>query len=222
MSVVSPSLFRRGAVLALAASTVFALSACATRDDDPAASASATPGATASEGTGATAAPEPGTDPSATPAPSATPDSDAPTASLPVGKTCDAIVTLDDVYAFNQNSTLLDTPVSKPTGVGAEIVRLGGLQCQIQNNSSGTVINISVAKLTATEIEYQKSLAFTSSNPVTTYSPAADEGYFTMGATEGEAQVFTGTYWVALSSSEFTEPGAVEPLASSTLGHLRG
>ena len=54
-----------------------------------------------------------------------------------------------------------------------------------------------------------------------TYSSTPEiEGFFTVEAGSGQVQVFTGTYWVTLSSPAFYEPGDAQTLVEAVLAHL--
>lgn len=163
----------------------------------PAASGSASPGATA------------------TPTPTAT-----PVRSEPVEIACDALLTPDDMYAFNPNISLMTEAAPKADSLAAEIAAMDGLTCQWVNNSSSEIIDIAVAKLAENELTDLKNRAVTESTQVPTYGAPPVEGFFTVVGNEGEAQVFTGSYWLTLRGMSFLEPGDAEQLASAAVAHL--
>jgi hypothetical protein len=54
---------------------------------------------------------------------------------------------------------------------------------------------------------------------VPTYE-GADEGYFRAGSGAGTAIVFVRTYWVVLTSQQFTEPGDAADLVHAVITAL--
>jgi hypothetical protein len=152
---------------------------------------------------------------SATPAPTAT-----PVVSEPVDISCDALLTPDDVYLFNPNVSLVTDGTPKAGSKASEIAEMRGLTCQWVNNSSNAAIDVAVAKLSEAELTDLKNRAVTESEQVPTYAAPPVEGYFTVVENEGEAQVFSGSYWVTLRSVDFFEPGDAEQLAEAVISHL--
>jgi hypothetical protein len=57
----------------------------------------------------------------------------------------------------------------------------------------------------------------TESNSVPTYGV---EGYFAVNGGFGQAQAFTGDYWIVIESRDFAEPGDVTPLMEAVVGAL--
>ena len=140
--------------------------------------------------------------------------------SQPVGATCDELITADDMYNFNPNFSLVEEGAPKPDTKAGTIAGMNGLTCQWVNNTSKETIDIAVAKLSETELTDLKNIAITESSPVPTYGAPPIEGYFMVIGSEGEAQIFTGSYWIAARSVAFFEPGDVEQLATAAMGHL--
>lgn len=171
--------------------------------------------------------PEPSNEPSAsasaTPEPSATPSvepSEAAVMSQPLDITCDELITLDDMYAFNPNVSAVADAAPKKDSKAGVIAGMNGLTCQWINNSSSETIDIAVAKLTDDQLTALKNLAVTESKQVPTYGTPPVEGYFQVIGQEGEAQVFSGSYWVTLRAISFFEPGDAEQLAEAAIEHL--
>lgn len=140
--------------------------------------------------------------------------------SEPVDLTCNELLTPDDVYAFNPNVTFAEDGLPKPDSKAGTIAGMNGLTCQWINNSSNETVDVAVAKLTDDQLTALKNLAVTESTQVPTYSAPPVEGYFTVLSNEGEAQVFSDPYWVALRSTAFFEPGDAEQLAEAALANL--
>ncbi|MFU8945737.1 iron ABC transporter ATP-binding protein [Mycetocola zhadangensis] len=206
-SLLSSPRSNRALALIVAASVGTVLFAGCTPDPAPTASASSTP--------------KPSSSATSEPTPTATVDpTEAPVVSQPVGTTCDALITADDMYNFNPNFSLVEDGAPKADSKAGQIAGMNGLTCQWVNNTSKETIDVAVAKLSDDELTALKNLAITESTPVPTYGAPPIEGYFTVIGSEGEAQIFTGSYWIAVRSVAFFEPGDVEQLATAAMGHL--
>jgi hypothetical protein len=193
-----------GGVLAL-----IALTGCTPEAGTPAATptGSATPGATG----------EPTPAESATPTPTPTPTP----AGTPVALECDQLLTPDEVYAFNPNFGSTDDHKPSKGSAAATAEANDGLACAWLNQTSGEIIEVSVAQPNEVLMTQLMDAAIAQSNPVPTYgTPPAAEGFFTNEDGPGEAQVFTPKYWVALTSTVFFEPGDAEQLVATVVSHL--
>ena len=196
---------RVGSALATGALALIVLAGCAT-GAEPASSASPT----------ATPSTAPAGVATQSPTPTPTPTEDADTA---VTLGCDGVLTPDDVYDFNPNFGT--APGYKPAdGSAAAVATLHkGVACGWSNQTSGDLIEVSVAQPTAATLADLKSQAATSSTSVTTYG-AGVKGYFATADGTGEAQVFSGPYWVAVTSVEFVEARDAETLVAAVVSHL--
>jgi hypothetical protein len=197
------------ATLALVAAAAIALAACS---GSPSSSdgSSASPSATHSSGNGSA---------TTTPTPSSTPSPTGPTpGGTPVNLTCDQILTPQQVYNYNPNFG--DDPGYKPAAgsLAAKAVADKGVACAWLNQTSGVVIQISVAQPDAANLTAQENSAVTTSTAVPTYG--VPQGYFSTA--RGEAQVFTGAYWIAAvaPTTTFTEPGDPAPLIQDVQQNL--
>ncbi|WP_395243652.1 iron ABC transporter ATP-binding protein [Agromyces sp. MMS24-K17] len=203
----SPVQRRTGAAWAVGLLAAIALTGCtagapaATSSADPSGSASPPPGASASA--------------SATPAPSASAEP-----SPPFDVACDALLTPEQVYAFNPNFGAAPDYEPDATAV-VGVVDAEGTACGWLNQTSGEVIEVAVATPSESALTAAGNQAASTSSAVPTYGTPPDvEGYFSRTGTTGTAQVFTGPYWVVLSSTEFFEPGDAAQLAEAVLGNL--
>jgi hypothetical protein len=200
---------RLSLALATGALALIALAGCSA---EPAPSAPSTTSSVPAATDGATAAPE------TTPTPTATPE--APNTPVTLG--CDQVLTPDDVYAFNPNFGT--APDYKPEGgsVAAAALKYDGVACGWLNQTSGEVIAVAVAQPSAARLTQLKDKAIAESTPVPTYgTPPAADGFFKSTAGTGTAQVFSGKYWVTLSSVAFFEPGDAQQLAAAVVSHLQ-
>jgi hypothetical protein len=167
--------------------------------------------------------PEPTRSPTAsgseTPTPSAEPSEPAATpSSTPVDIPCDTLVSLQTMYDFNPNFSLLG-PFTPDAGTpAAEAAAAEGTLCRWQHGTSGNVIDISVASFDKASLEAKANAINSTSTMVPTYGP--DEAYFAVTGGVGEAVVFHGAYWVVVRSVAFFEPGDAEPIVSSVLAAL--
>lgn len=198
---------RVGSALATGALALIVLAGCANGAEpapsvSPTATPSTTPTAVATE----------------SPTPTPTPTAEAADTAITLG--CDGVLTPDDVYDFNPNFGA--APGYKPAdGSAAAVAALHkGVACGWSNQTSGDLIEISVAQPTAATLADLKSQAAKSSTSVTTYG-AGVKGYFKTADGTGEAQVFSGPYWVAVTSVEFVEARDAETLVAAVVSHLQ-
>ena len=203
---------RRRAGLLLAGGALFALllAGCSgVGEPTPTNSAIATSGASADPTTSA----EPASSPTPTPTPEAT--------GSPITQICGDLLTLQDVYDFNPNYG--SAPDYSPTadGLAATAAAHNGLTCGWSNQTSGELIEVSVVAPNDVLMASLKQQADADSQAVPTYgTPPTVDGFFTYSGGSGQAQVFTGTYWITLSTPAFSEPGDAEGLLSVILAHL--
>ena len=134
---------------------------------------------------------------------------------------CDALVTADQLYAFNPN--VGTDPAYEPAA--ANVVALvdedAGTACGFLNQSSGEVIEVAVATPTEASGEARRNAAALSSKPVPTYGTPPDvEGYFVLAGGTGEAQVFHGPYWIVVDSAALFEPGDAQQLVTAVIANL--
>ncbi|TFD58879.1 iron ABC transporter ATP-binding protein [Cryobacterium suzukii] len=199
---------RAGLMLAGGALLALLLAGCSAADEPtPTQSAAATSGASADPTTRA----EPSSSP--TPTPEAT--------GSPIAQICGDLLTLQDVYDFNPNYGT--APDYSPTadGLAETAATYNGLTCGWSNQTSGELIEVSVVAPNAVLMTTLKQQADADSQAVPTYgTPPTVDGFFTNSGGVGQAQVFTGTYWVTLSTPAFGEPGDAESLLSVILAHL--
>lgn len=175
-------------------------------------------------GCSAEATPEPSSSATKKPAIAATKTpTPAPTAEVkgtPVTMTCDEVLSPDDVYALNPNYAAAPEHKAKSDAV-KKAESYDGIACGWSNESSGDVIEVSVTQPNESLRNKLIDAAISDSQPVPTYGAAPEiEGFFNLADGTGEAQVFTGKYWIVASSVDFFEPGDVEPLITAALPHL--
>lgn len=143
---------------------------------------------------------------SASPTPSAT--AAAPEASptprpetgVPVGLTCDQLVTPQQIYDFNPNYGLVSGFLPEPGSLAGQAVAANGLACQWMNQTSGATIVVSAAHLDATSTQDRKDFLAETSTPVSSFGP---DGYFDQGDLTSAAQAFPGEFWVTATSIAF-------------------
>jgi hypothetical protein len=205
-------LLRTTLLLATGTVAVVALTACAS-GSNPGSSPSAASPSTSSPS--ATATPSPTETPTPTPTPTVAP------AGTPIALTCEQVVTLDDVYAFNPNYG--SAPGFEATSAWAtKAVEFQGLDCGLLNQTSGEIIEYSVAQPNDVLMTQLKNEAVSTSLIVPTYgTPPAVEGYFSTTDGVGLVQVFTPTYWITFSSRVFGEPGDSEKIVTAAVANLQ-
>lgn len=147
-----------------------------------------------------TAAPSGSASPSAEP----TADPDA----TPIGFGCADLVSAQAMYDYNSIFSAVDFEPAAGT-VAADAVANGGIACRWVNTTSGATIDFSVAMPSAPTLEARRSALQGS-------EATAFDGYF-----EAEtAHVFTGGYWVAVTSSEFLGDDDAAPLVGIAVNGL--
>jgi len=204
---------RLRAALALTGATLalVALAGCAPEGgSEPSASATTAPNASATA--------EPSAEPTASAEPTVEPTPVQPPEGTPVELACDQVITPDEAYELNPN--LGTDPAYAPTSdTAVTATTYNGVSCGLLNQSSGEVIEISLAQPNEPLTNTLKDAALAGGDIVPTYGTAPEvEGYFS--ADTGTAQVFTGGYWVAVSSPDMIEPGDAERLMSLVLSNL--
>lgn len=195
----------------LAGGALFALvlTGCSAGDEPtPTDSAAATSDASAEP----TASAQPTSSP--TPTPEAT--------GSPIAQTCGDLLTLQDVYDFNSNYGTAPDYSPSTDSLAETAATYNGLTCGWSNQTSGELIEVSVVAPNAVLMTTLKQQADADSQAVPTYgTPPTVDGFFAYAGGSGQAQVFSGTYWVTISSPAFyNEPGAAEGLMSAVLGHV--
>ncbi|WP_448809444.1 iron ABC transporter ATP-binding protein [Agromyces bauzanensis] len=187
----------------VAAASVALLSGCSGATPEP--TASAVP----------TAAPA---NPADTAAPEPTETAEPP---VPFGIACDALVTIDQLYAFNPNFGTDPGYEPQASSIVTAVEEDAGTACGYLNQTSGEVIEIAVATPTAAAGEARRNDAALKSKPVPTYGTPPDvEGYFVQAGGTGQAQVFHGPYWIVIASPALFEPGDAQQLMASVLQNL--
>ena len=160
----------------------------------------------------------PSESPSATATASPTPTPTATVVSTPITIGCNTLITPDDIYAFNPNFGLIANWTPKSGSAAAIAKSEQGIACRWQNQTSGDIIDVSVAHLDPASIEALKNDAVEKSTMVPTYG---DEAYFSTSGGVGTAIVFQGDFWLVATSVEFLEPGDPSDLINAALGALK-
>jgi len=160
----------------------------------------------------------PSESPSATATASPTPTPTATVVSTPITIGCNTLITPDDIYAFNPNFGLIANWTPKSGSAAATAKSEQGIACRWQNQTSGDIIDVSVAHLDPASIEALKNDAVEKSTMVPTYG---DEAYFSTSGGVGTAIVFQGDFWLVATSVEFLEPGDPSDLINAALGALK-
>jgi hypothetical protein len=170
------------------------------------------------DGPGTSPTASPTRTPSSTPTPSATPTS-PPTPTVepgePVGLACDQLITRDQMYAFNENYSLLDDWTPDGGSLAHQALVANGLACRWINQTSGTTIDVAVAHLSEAATAQKKANLVSSGAPVAPVFGA--EGYF-----DGVvAEVFPGPFWLTAVSDAFGgDPGEAGLIVNPAIDNL--
>lgn len=156
------------------------------------------------------------TDPAVTPEPTETVE--PPT---PYEVACDAIVTPEQLYAFNPNFGAAPDDQPQADLIATVATDAAGTACGYLNQTSGDLLEIAVATPSEAALVAYANEAASSATAVPTYgTPPEVTGYFTHSGSNGQVQVFTGDYWVVLDSAAFFEPGDAQSLVADVLSNL--
>ena len=200
---------RTGLALTGVTLALLALAGCAPESSaEPTASAAPSVTATPTAEPTETATAEP----TATPTPPPAPEGTA------VDKTCDQVLTADDIYALNPNFSP-DPGYAAASEFAVTATTYSGISCGWINQSSGEVIEVAIAMPNESLANTLKDAALADGEIVPTYGTAPEvEGYFS--ASTSTAQVFTNGYRVAVTDPGMIEPGDAGPVLDSVLGNL--
>ncbi|MGY4859829.1 hypothetical protein [Cryobacterium sp. AP23] len=173
---------------------------------------------TASVAPSATATAEPTATATAEPTETATPEPVVPPAGTAVDKTCEQLLSPDDVYAINPNLGV-DPEYAATSDYAVTAATYSGISCGWLNQSSGETFEVALAMPNESLTNTLKDQALATGEIVPTYGSAPDvEGYFSAETTT--AQVFTRGYWVTVTDPTLVEPGDAEPILATVLGNL--
>jgi hypothetical protein len=158
------------------------------------------------------------TAPSASPTATATATATPPPTGPRVTTTCDRILTSDQAYAFNPN-VVVDTGYSpKPGSLPATMKANGALACGWINETSRVELEVTVTIGTAPELAAAKAAA---ANGASVHTDSADLAYFAVSGGVGTAQLFQGSYWVAVSSADFQTGDDASSIYDVVMNNLR-
>lgn len=152
----------------------------------------------------------PSATPSATPTPSAEPSGEpAPT---PLGIACDELVTLQAMYDFNPNFSLLASWSPEAGTAARAALDAEGVACRWQNDTSGDTIDVSAAILDETALAAKQAEAASGTS--------ASYGWFRVAGGAGEAIAFDGSTWLVVRSVWFSSPADAQQLVEAALSSL--
>lgn len=121
------------------------------------------------------------------------------------------------MYDFNPNFGLQSSFTPKAGSTSAIAVAKRGVACSWLNQTSRDTIELSVANLPSGDITALKSDLNTSSKATSAF---AVPGYFTVEGGVGVAQVFSGSYWVVVRSTFFSEAADAMQIVNPAIASL--
>ena len=143
--------------------------------------------------------------------------SESAAAGVPVAIDCDTLITPEALADYSPGFSLDDAYTPADGTEAAEVAKLDGLTCSWVNQTSGVSIDVAVAQLPEAELTALKNTFVTESTSVPTYTV---EGYFEVLDSLGQADAFSGPYWITASSIDFYEPGDAEPIIAAAVAAL--
>ncbi|MBI5160974.1 MAG: hypothetical protein HY996_06135 [Micrococcales bacterium] len=150
------------------------------------------------------------------PSPSATTD---PRSSIPVDIACSTLVSNDTVYQYGPIYSA-KSPFTPPEASAAAQARADrGTTCEWINTSSGTTIDVSVARYRVATLGEQKAASAAGATTVSQWG--GDAGFFRAQDGTGVATAFVGDYWIVASSVEFGAAADADPFVRSAVAAVR-
>lgn len=189
-------MLRRAALTTAALAVVLVTAGCIPTEPQPAPTSTPRP----------TASPAPTASSTPTPSPTASPEA----GSRPLGIACDALVTLQAMYDYNPNFSLLGDLDAAAGTLAGDALAAQGVACRWVNDTSGETIDVAAADLTGPALAQKR----TAAGEVT--SAFGVEGYFR----DGEAQAISGSYWITVVSPGFLEPADAAPIVQAAVAAL--
>jgi hypothetical protein len=114
-----------------------------------------------------------------------------------------------------------DNDYAPPAGTdSATAVADSGVACGWVDETSGAILSVAVAKPVSADLTSLRASAQAGSSAVLPFSNAT--GYFSTAGGIGELQVFSGPYWIVISSADFSATGDVQPIAADVIPHVVG
>lgn len=125
----------------------------------------------------------------------------------------------DTVYQYGPIYSA-KSPFTPPAGSAAAQARADrGTACEWINTSSGTTIDVSVARYAGAALADQK--ATSASGATATSGWGGEAGFFRVQDGTGVATAFVGGYWIVASSVEFGAAGDADPFVQSAVAAVR-
>ena len=135
----------------------------------------------------------------------------------PIGLDCNGLLSPQDVYDFNPNTTLQPAYKPKSGSDGSAALSFNGISCGLVNNSSGAITSVSVAHPAASDLAALKSAAAKG----TAVSGLGDAAFFSTSGQTGQLQVFTGPFWITASSVFFGTADDARQLAGDAIAAVK-
>lgn len=135
----------------------------------------------------------------ATPTPSVTPTLGPD--DIPLRLSCTEVVSDEVIYEWGSGNWGADPDYAVPRGSSAaEIVEHGGTACGWVNLTSGEKLSVAVGEFAPEVLEPLRAERAAKAEPVSAFGV---DGYFAVTAGTGQADAFTGPYWISASSTYF-------------------
>jgi hypothetical protein len=128
-----------------------------------------------------------------------------------IGVSCNALLTPQVIYNFNQNYSLQSGFTPKSGTDASKALGYKGLACSWINQTSSDLIIVSVAH--PSDLTSLKANASSG----TAVSGLGNVAYFTTSAGVGELQIFNGPFWITLNSVAFGAADDARELASAAI-----
>ena len=136
--------------------------------------------------------------------------------------TCDVALPPQALYELNPDLALVPDSRLELTVASKEILAMGGISCLVSNLSTSSDSEISMVKLTPASAVLKSQELAANSSLVSQPVGSDVTSYFNSENGIGQLQFVSKNYWVALTSSTFSESAQATFLAGLVLNHLPG
>lgn len=136
--------------------------------------------------------------------------------------TCEVALPPQALYELNPDLALVPDSRLELTVSTKEILTLGGISCLVSNLSTSSDTEISIVKLTPASAVLKSQELIANNSLVSQPVGSEVEGFFNSENGIGQLQFVAKNYWVALTSSSFSESAQATFLAGVVLNHLHG
>ena len=122
------------------------------------------------------------------------------------GVKCQDLISRQALYEFNPNFSLVTGQSPVQPAVSSPYEKLGGITCNYMNQTSGEVIQISLAKITESAVDIPSSSFAKGGSPVSSLSTGETKSFFSQSNGNYVFRVVRGSYILVTTSTLLSTP----------------